>query len=57
MIDEKDFESRIEYLLAVLVQWMEQAGMDQTVEYDETSCDGYCLLEDMKWEITILLDT
>ena len=56
-MDERDFESRIEYLMAVLEQWMQQVGMSQTVEYDEATCDGYCLLDDIKWEVTILLDT
>lgn len=52
MIVQSEDESRLEYLGRVLEQLMELtiAG-EQTIDYDDTTCDGVCLAEDINIEI------
>ena len=54
MIVQKDKESRLEYLSRVLEAYMQNYGYD-TIDYDEATCDGLCLAEDIKGEIDSLI--
>ena len=49
MLEQEEGETRLNYLMRVLDYFMSStiAG-DITVLYDETECDGYCLVEDIK---------
>ena len=49
IIRDKD-ESRLLYLLRVAVAYIE-AHPEETIDYDDTTCDGYCLAEELKIEI------
>lgn len=40
-------ESRLLYLLRVAAEYIE-ASPEKTIDYDGTTCDGYCLAEDLK---------
>lgn len=57
MIVQGDSENRVVYLMRVLKFFMEQtpAG-ENTVDYDETTCDGICLANDIAAELNINLD-
>ena len=47
MIVQRDGEPRIEYLARVLHELMENSiAGEQTIDYDETTCDGMCLAND-----------
>ena len=49
MIEEKPNESRQEYLLRVCIAFIDLNHMnDFTVDYDGTTCDGSCLIEDIE---------
>lgn len=52
MITQRDGESRIEYLVRVLHELMNNtiAG-EETVDYDGTTCDGMCLANDFAAEL------
>jgi hypothetical protein len=52
MIEPKENEPRIEYLARVLYALMNDtiAG-EQTIDYDETTCDGMCLANDIAAEL------
>ena len=52
MITQRDDEERIEYLARVLHELMNNtiAG-EETIEYDETTCDGMCLANDIAAEL------
>lgn len=52
MITQKDGEPRIEYLARVLHELMNNtiAG-EQAIDYDETTCDGMCLANDIAAEL------
>ena len=49
IIKGKD-ESRLLYLLRVAAAYIE-AHPDETIDYDDTTCDGGCLAEELRWEI------
>ena len=55
MITQQDDETRLEYLCRVLAELMENtiAG-EQTIDYDETTCDGLCLAQDFEAEVSTL---
>jgi hypothetical protein len=48
MIKQKENEPRINYLVRVLAELMSNtiAG-EETIDYDETTCDGLCLAQDI----------
>lgn len=46
MIKQKDEESRTKYLLRVAAEYIEE-NPEHTIDYDETTCDGYCLAEEL----------
>jgi hypothetical protein len=52
MIIQNPDEPRIKYLARVLYEFMDQtiAG-EQTIDYDETTCDGLCLAQDIGAEL------
>ena len=51
MIVREKNETRLQYLSRVLVAFMEGIAGEETIDYDETTCDGACLAEDIKNEI------
>ena len=53
LVQTKD-EERLDYLIRVLSEFMATtvAG-EQTIEYDDTTCDGYCLAQDVADELSI----
>jgi hypothetical protein len=46
MIKQNEGESRTRYLLRVAAEFIDQHPND-TIDYDETTCDGYCLREEL----------
>ena len=52
-MDQKEGESRLEYLTRVLKIYMNLHG-DRTLTYDETLCDGHCLADDIEIEVSAL---
>ena len=52
MITQKENETRQEYLIRVTIDFIRSNGLvaEQTVDYDETTCDGYCLADDLENE-------
>ena len=46
MITQGDNESRTRYLLRVAAAYIEQHP-EFTIDYDETTCDGVCLSEEL----------
>ena len=57
MIEVKENETRIEYLIRVLDIFMETtiAG-EETIDFDGTTCDGSCLKNDIAAELGIDVD-
>lgn len=54
MIEERPDESRIEYLSRVLIEFMYMGGVGEaTIDYDGTTCDGWCLAQDIADTIEI----
>ena len=54
MIKPRENEPRIEYLARVLYHLMHTTGAcEYSVDYDEATCDGYCLAEDFINELNI----
>ena len=55
MIVQKDGEPRIEYLTRVLHEVMNNtiAG-EQTIDYDDATCDGMCLANDFASELEMM---
>ena len=51
MITQLPDESRLMYLVRVASEYIGECPYG-TVDYDETTCDGYCLAEDLRieWE-------
>jgi len=49
MIVQADEESRTRYLLRVAAQYISDHP-EHTVDYDGTTCDGYCLSEELAIE-------
>ena len=54
MIKQKDDETRLEYLMRVLQKYMDEYG-ESTIDYDETTCDGACLYQDIESEVDELI--
>lgn len=54
---EQDFDSRKHYLVALAIAFLEENtgyyGLEDTLNYDETTCDGYCLAQDLKDEFNL----
>jgi hypothetical protein len=50
MVNQKDNETRTQYLLRVLGVYMFKYGYD-TIQYDDTECDGICLYDDIRTEL------
>ena len=50
MIEWKENESRKDYLFRVALAYVKHYPY-LTIEYDETTCDGECLVEDMEAEL------
>ena len=50
MIEPEENESRKDYLFRVALEYVKSYPY-LTVDYDETTCDGYCLVEDMESEL------
>ncbi|MNR12856.1 hypothetical protein D3C85_1292330 [compost metagenome] len=46
MIIQKDSESRLEYILRVAIEFANRHS-HSTIDYDEATCDGYCLAGDL----------
>ena len=53
MITEKEGETRIQYLMRVLDEYMIENGCS-TIEFDGTTCDGWCLADDIRNELDSL---
>ena len=53
MIVQKDDESRTKYLLRVASEYIAE-NPDQTIDYDGTTCDGYCLSEELMIESDVI---
>lgn len=55
MIVQSENETRLEYLSRVLTEMMNRtyAG-EATIDYDETTCDGSCLADDIASEVESL---
>lgn len=46
MLKQGDNESRIRYLVRVAAKYIHE-NPEQTIDYDETTCDGYCLSQEL----------
>ncbi len=57
MITQRDNEERFEYLVRVLHEFMNDtiAG-EQTIDHDGTTCDGFCLVQDLAIELGVDVD-
>jgi len=54
MVEQKEGEPRIEYLARVLYRFMnETAAGEEAIDYDETTCDGSCLADDICAELDL----
>ena len=55
MIVKRKNESRIEYLARVLYAFMNENGIaaECTIDYDDATCDGYCLAQDFIDEVGV----
>ena len=55
MVEQHEVEKRIDYLMRVLDYFMSSTIAGEiTIPYDETTCDGYCLFEDILAELNEL---
>ena len=56
MITQRSGEQRIEYLARVLYAFMQKNDIaaECTIDYDETTCDGYCLATDIVAELNVM---
>lgn len=55
MIEQKEGESRIEYLSRVLTAFMNETSAGcETIGFDGAECDGFCLAQDFADEISML---
>jgi hypothetical protein len=50
MITQRKNESRAAYLMRVASEYILDNCPEDTIDYDETTCDGYCLAEELKDE-------
>ena len=46
MITQDENESRLHYLVRVAIKYINEQP-EGMVDYDETTCDGYCLADDL----------
>ena len=54
MIIQKEGECRKDYLLRVVVEFIDSSlNPHATVDYDDSTCDGYCLMDDIRSELGI----
>ena len=54
MINKRKNELRIEYLARVLYHFVQDNPIGEyTIDYDGTTCDGYCLAQDFMDEFGI----
>ena len=53
MIIQKEGETRIQYMMRVLYTYMYENGPFE-IEYDDCTCDGQCLVDDIKIELDSL---
>lgn len=49
MIEQRDDETRATYLMRVAAAYINDHP-DHTIDYDDTTCDGYCLAEELAVE-------
>ena len=49
MIKQRDEETRAAYLMRVAAAYINECP-DNSIDYDETTCDGYCLAEELTVE-------
>ncbi len=54
MITQGKTEPRLAYLLRVAVAFAEKYP-NGTIDYDETTCDGFCLADDLRGEVDGLI--
>jgi hypothetical protein len=54
VITQGKTEPRLAYLLRVAVAFAEKYP-DGTIDYDETTCDGFCLADDLRGEVDGLI--
>ena len=47
MIKQGEDESRTKYLLGVAAEYIAN-NPEHCIDYDETTCDGYCLSDELK---------
>ena len=56
-IKQKENENRKDYLVRVAIAFIEEhddyLGVDYTMKYDDTECDSYCLIEDLRDEFDL----
>lgn len=56
-LKEQDFDNRKQYLVALDISFLQEntgySGLEDTLNYDETTCDGYCLAQDLKDEFNL----
>lgn len=56
-IEQKDGETRKNFLLRMAIQYINDhtgyIGVDDTLFYDESECDGYCLANDIEAEFDV----
>ncbi len=50
MLTQDKTETRAQYLMRVAAEYIRQNCPDGDIEYDETTCDGYCLADDLDAE-------
>ena len=52
MLEQKKGEDRLEFLARVLFHFMNDThASGETIDYDGTTCDGYCLAQDFMDEL------
>lgn len=53
-IPQRFGEPRVNYLLRIAAAYIIKNNLqDHYVNYDETTCDGYCLIQDIEAEIDL----
>ena len=55
MLKPIEGETRQEYLLRATIQLLKTnpCALEMTTDYDETTCDGYCLVDEIEAELSI----
>lgn len=57
MINRKENESRLAYLLRVAIRHISDHASDCLTEYDGTDCDGSCLADELQQELDDLVES